>query len=394
MKIVTLGEICSQITDGTHHTPTYTEKGIPFLRVTDITGSNESKKFISENEHRQLIKRCNPEKGDILYTKNGTIGVAKEIDWDFEFSIFVSLCLLKANPNFVFNRYLVHYLNTNFALRQATQNSKKATISNLHLIEIKKIKIPLPPLPTQKKIAAILDEADKLRQQSKQLIENYNQLTQSLFLDMFGDPVTNPKGYPISSVGEQCNVKGGKRVPKGEKLIKEDTGYPYIKAGNIKNGKVTLKNLEYLNYETREKIKRYTVEKGDVCITVVGINIGDIGIVPAELDKANLTENANKLLIKDKCRLNGIYLTLALQSDYIQKQIHKKTMAVGVPKLALFRIQELLILLPPINLQNQFAERLQAIEAQKAQAQQELAKAEDLFNSLLQRAFKGELVKD
>ncbi len=253
------------------------------------------------------------------------------------------------------------------------------------------IKIPLPPLAEQQKIAAILDAADSLRQKDQQLIEHYTALSQSLFLEMFGDPVSNPMGFMKSSVGEQCLVKGGKRVPKGEKLVKENTGYPYIKAGNIKKGKVTTKNLEYLTPEIREKLKRYIVHAGDVCITVVGVNIGDIGIVPKELHLAYLTENANKLLIKDHKSLSNFYLCFSLQLDSIQKQIKKKTMAVGVPKLALFRIQQLELLLPPLELQNQFAERMLAIEAQKQQAQASLEKSETLFNSLLQRAFKGEL---
>jgi type I restriction enzyme S subunit len=208
---------------------------------------------------------------------------------------------------------------------------------------------------------------------------------------MFGDPVSNPMGFVKSSVGEQCLVKGGKRVPKGEKLVKENTGYPYIKAGNIKKGKVTTKNLEYLTPEIREKLKRYIVHEGDVCITVVGVNIGDIGIVPKKLHLANLTENANKLLIKDHKSLSSFYLCFSLQLNSIQQQIKKKTMAVGVPKLALFRIQQLELLLPPLVLQNEFAKTIQAIEAKKQQAQASLEKSEALFNSLLQRAFKGEL---
>ena len=97
--------------------------------------------FVDIKEHDlELIKRCNPEKGDILYTKNGTIGVAKKISWDYEFSIFVSLCLLKPNTQLVFTDYLVHYLNTKMALNQALSHTKTGTISNLHLIEIKKIK--------------------------------------------------------------------------------------------------------------------------------------------------------------------------------------------------------------------------------------------------------------
>jgi type I restriction enzyme S subunit len=276
---------------------------------------------------------------------------------------------------------------------------KMQTISmdtNLHkrywISKYSQVKIPLPPLPQQQKIANILDAADALRQKDKALLAKYDELTQALFLDMFGDPVSNPKKYLLHLLGDHCAVKGGKRVPKDEKLVSQNTGFPYIKAGNIKSGKVTSKNLEYLLPITREKLKRYTVEKGDVCITVVGANIGDIGVVPDELHLANLTENANKILINDKSILNNAYLAKYLQMDFVQKNIGAKTMAVGVPKLALFRIEQIELLIPPLTLQNQFADRMQVIEQQKAISKKSLEKSEQLFNSLLQKAFKGELL--
>ncbi|ODU59388.1 MAG: hypothetical protein ABT12_01340 [Paludibacter sp. SCN 51-9] len=260
-------------------------------------------------------------------------------------------------------------------------------LMNISLGIVKDLEIPLPSLSEQKSIAAKLDKADEIRRLNQQLIGKYDALTQSLFLDMFGDPVKNEKGFLKVLLKEQCKIKGGKRVPKGESLIKENTGFPYIKAGNIKNGKVTTKDLEFLLPETQKKIKNYIVDEGDVCITVVGANIGDIGIVPKELHKANLTENANKILVKNQEILDSKYLAFYLQMEFVQKNISKKTMAVGVPKLALFRIEELELLLPPIQLQNQFAERIEKIEAQKQLAQDGLAKSEALFQRLLQEAF-------
>jgi len=286
--------------------------------------------------------------------------------------------------------YLQYSLNRTSVKKYYTQFAGGGLQLNVGKKEILSVKIPLPPLATQQKIAAILDAADELRQKDKALVAKYDELTQALFLDMFGDPVTNPKGYLKSAVGNECQVKGGKRLPKDDSLVSENTGFPYIKAGNIKAGKVTTKNLEYLQPETREKLKRYTVNEGDVCITVVGANIGDIGVVPKELHLANLTENANKLLINNPNTLNSIYLANYLQMDFSQKHIGQKTMTVGVPKLALFRIQQLELLLPPIKSQIKFADCVKAIEEQKRIAQASALKSEELFNSLLQKAFNGE----
>ena len=168
---VELESVCKKITDGTHRTPTYTNSGVPFWRVTDLTKSNDSKKFISKKEHLELIKRCHPKKGDVLYSKNGTIGVAKLVDWDFEFSTFVSLALLKPKNDLILSKYLEIFMNSDDALRQARAHSKTGAITNLHLINIKQIKVPLPPIEVQKRIVEEIEEEQKLVDASEKLVE-------------------------------------------------------------------------------------------------------------------------------------------------------------------------------------------------------------------------------
>ena len=168
-----LVEVCDRITDGTHITPKYTDTGVPFLRVTDITGSNSSKKFISEHEHKELIKRCRPEKGDVLYSKNGTIGIAKLVDWDWEFSIFVSLAMLRPKQELLDGQYLEFFLNSNDALAQAFAHSKSGTVTNLHLVEIKQIEIPLPPLDKQRTMVARIKAERGLVESNRRLVEIY-----------------------------------------------------------------------------------------------------------------------------------------------------------------------------------------------------------------------------
>lgn len=169
-----LKDVALKVTDGAHFTPTYVESGIPFLRVTDINRGEvdwSKVKYIPLEEHQELIKRCKPEKGDVLYSKNGTIGVPRLIDWDQEFSIFVSLCLIKPNPNYLRGRYLYSFLQTPFALKQATQKAKSATVTNLHLVEIKEIKLPVPSLSIQDEWIDFVDGFDCMR---ARLIESLN----------------------------------------------------------------------------------------------------------------------------------------------------------------------------------------------------------------------------
>lgn len=185
--VVELREVADKITDGTHSTPKYTDSGIPFWRVTDLTNSNDTKKFISKEEHQELIKRCKPEKGDVLYSKNGTIGVAKLIDWYWDFSIFVSLALIKPNREILDSKYLEIFMNTPMAFKQATAHSKSGTVTNLHLIEIKQIKIPLPPIETQKEIVSQIEEEQKLVDSNKQLIDIFEKKVKDKISEVWGE---------------------------------------------------------------------------------------------------------------------------------------------------------------------------------------------------------------
>ena len=166
-----LSEVSVRITDGTHTTPDYTDSGVPFLRVTDITKSNTSKKFISEEEHRELIKRCHPQKGDVLYSKNGTIGIAKVVDWEGDFSIFVSLALIKPRRELVDSRYLECFLNSDAAYEQAISRSKAGTVTNLHLIDIKTIQIPLPSLTKQQEVVTEIEAEQSLVAANRELVK-------------------------------------------------------------------------------------------------------------------------------------------------------------------------------------------------------------------------------
>ena len=370
------------------------DNGARVIRITNVQKGkivdNDPKLYpFSELDKLEAYKIF---EGDILMSLTGNVGRVGRFPKELlPAYINQRVCRVMPKNEKLDTNFLFHFLNSDVFENEAIKNSAGAAQLNLSTKWLGDFEIPLPNLATQQRIAAILDQVDAIIQNNRAIVQKYDALTQSLFLEMFGDPVKNEKEFEKSTVGEQCNVKGGKRVPKNEKLVKENTGFPYIKAGNIKKGIVTTKDLEYLLPQTREKLKRYLVNEGDVCITVVGVNIGDIGIVPKELHKANLTENANKLLINDSKKLNNFYLAFYLQMDFVQQEIKKRTMAVGVPKLALFRIEQIELLLPPLELQNQFAERVAMIEAQKQQAQLELAKSEELFQSLLQRAFKGEL---
>ncbi|MEK7990425.1 MAG: restriction endonuclease subunit S, partial [Thiotrichaceae bacterium] len=165
----------TKIIDGAHFTPTYTDEGVPFLRVTDIQTQYidlSNVKRIPRAEHEQLLKRCNPSKGDVLLSKNGTIGITKVIDWDWEFSTFVSLCLLKFKER-VHSKYFSYFFDSNVVSQQIAESSKTTSVTNLHLDKIKELLITLPPKQEQ---TTIVNYLDRKTQQIDQLIEQKQQL--------------------------------------------------------------------------------------------------------------------------------------------------------------------------------------------------------------------------
>lgn len=149
----------NQIVDGAHFTPTYTDSGVPFLRVSDIHGSTIDKsniKYIPLREHKVLIKRCNPEKGDLLLSKNGTIGVPKVVDWDWDFSIFVSLCLIKFKPKLL-SSYAEYFFKSYEIKEQINGLIKQSTVINLHLDKIQNFWFSIPPISEQLEIIDYLN---------------------------------------------------------------------------------------------------------------------------------------------------------------------------------------------------------------------------------------------
>jgi type I restriction enzyme, S subunit len=150
-----LRHLARQIVDGTHFTPNYRDDGVAFLRVKDIHERviDQSKlRRISKEEHHQLSKRCNPEKGDLLLSKNGTIGVTTVVDWDFPFSIFVSLCLIKPIKSLVRPEFISFAFAGGLLVQQLADSTKTTSVTNLHLDKIRGLILPLPPLHEQSEI--------------------------------------------------------------------------------------------------------------------------------------------------------------------------------------------------------------------------------------------------
>lgn len=203
--------------------------------------------------------------------------------------------------------------------------------------------------------------------------------------------------YKISSnwcwvrLGNITQIKGGKRIPKGTSLLKENTGYKYIRVTDMKNGTVLNDDIHYISKDIYNKISNYTISKNDIYITCAG-TIGRVGIIPVEFDGANLTENADKIIIK---HINKNLLVKVLSSYIVQKQIQEVITTGCQPKLAIKKIEQLKIPLPPINEQQRIVERIESLFAKLDRAKElienTLAQFEQNKMAILHKAFIGEL---
>lgn len=210
-------------------------------------------------------------------------------------------------------------------------------------------------------------------------------------------PFDIPESWKWVKLGEIVTVLGGKRIPAGRQLTTENTGYKYIRVSDMKDGTVLTDGLLYVPSDIFPSIARYIIHKEDVYITVAG-TIGRVGKIPEEIDGANLTENADRLVFS---MLEQNWLIKCLESNIVQSQIANVTTKVGQPKLAIKRIQKLIIPLPPLAEQKRIVAKFEELLPYIDRYEQAWSKLEqfnnlfpeDMKKSLLQYAIQGKLVE-
>ncbi len=191
-----LGDLSNKITDGEHQKPVYRDSGMPFISVTNITNGFldfNNCKYVSEEDFNKFTRRCKPELGDIVYTKVGaTYGRAVIVDTENPFCLYVSVALIKPKSDLIISKFLQYAINHPFVKRQADKSIKGAGVPDLHLIEIKSFKIPVPPIELQNQFAHIVTKTETLKQQYQESLQQLEQLFGSLSQQAFkGELVKN-----------------------------------------------------------------------------------------------------------------------------------------------------------------------------------------------------------
>jgi len=281
IKEVELGSVCHfENGDRGKNYPSqsaFIDQGIPFIsakNLEDYVIKNENLKFISEETYNKLGSgKLRP--NDILFCLRGSLGKFAINKNSIKGAIASSLVLLRAKEELNIN-YLKHYLKSPRIKRLVTKSDNGSSQPNLSATNVKKFQIPLPPLDQQKQIASILDTADAYRQKTKALIEKYDALTQSLFLDMFGDPVINPKGWDKCDFGNYLTVltdyhsNGSYKTLREHVTLKNEPDYALmVRTTDLENNNF-VDGVNYIDEHAYNHLEKSKIFGGEIIINKIG----------------------------------------------------------------------------------------------------------------------------
>lgn len=256
-----------------------------------------------------------------------------------------------------------------------------------HFKYLKQTTVPVPPIEEQRRIVAVLDAVDDLRAMRREAFAKLNALTQAIFIDMFGSPGANPLGWPVRPLSELVDphrpitygiLKPGDHVADG---------VPYVRVVDMDSGRVIHQGLRRTTSEIADRYKRSTLEAGDLLISIRG-HVGRMARVDAGLAGANITQDTARLAVASA---NSTYVMVCLELEESQRWMANFTKGAAVRGLNLTDLKQLPVPVPPAQLQLRFAERADEIYAKLRDSGKSAGQLDELFASIQQRAFRGEL---
>ncbi|CAN1564706.1 HsdS Restriction endonuclease S subunits [Burkholderiaceae bacterium] len=257
---------------------------------------------------------------------------------------------------------------------------------NLSQDLIRNLKIKLPPLAEQRCIAAILDKAEEIERNREQTVAKLDQLAQSTFVEMFGNPVSNNKKWSLTKLGASVTKLGSGSTPTGGDASYKDQGISLIRSLNVHDGEFAFKNLAFIDEEQAAKLANVQVKKGDVLLNITGASVARVCRVPDEVLPARV--NQHVMIVRPSETLNPIFLERLLLSSQMKRKL-LQIGGAGATREAITKAQaeKLEIICPPLKLQIEFARHIERILALKNNGLQAIDKHVALRSSLHHKAF-------
>lgn len=375
----------------------FIKEGIPFISAGNLSGEElnpNSFNYISE-ERYNLLSNGKVKENDILFCLRGSLGKFAVVKGIERGAIASSLVIIRNNEKITLN-FLKHYLGSPLCQREINQFENGAAQPNLSAKDLKSFKIPLPPLEEQKRIAAILDKADSVRRKRQQAIQLADDFLRSVFLDMFGDPISNPKGWEVKKLNEISSKIASGNTPKGGSKNYVNEGITFMRSQNVWKNKLLLDDVVYIDEKTHESMSKSSLKHKDILMTKTGrINtenssLGRAALYVGEDGKANLNGHVYFIRLVENILHEFVVFILTTKEyrDYI-----RSVCVGGIDKRQLNKdhLEDFPIIYPPVEMQKQFVAKVNIAKEMLDKAKSGLKESEQMFNGLSQKAFSGEL---
>ncbi|MEY8732089.1 restriction endonuclease subunit S [Peribacillus frigoritolerans] len=393
VRLDKLGKIITGNTPSNKKSEYYNEATTPFIKPNNFNPISISS-LAEADEHLSLKGAAEGrlvEEGAVLVTCIGTIGsvgiASKQICFNQQINAVVP------DEDVVNNRYLAYAIINRREQLRAIANAPVVPIINKK--KFSAFEIPLPPLETQKKIVEVLDKAQALIDARKEQIRLMDELIQLVFYEMFGDPVTNPKGWEVKKLSEilETQPQNGMYKPKSE-YVKNGFGVPILRIDALYNGKVENWDLKRINCSEKE-LEKYGLNVDDIIINRVNSieYLGKCAHIDRLIEATVFESNMMRFSVVTS-KINPFYLTRLLSHQYVYNQIlicAKKT--VNQASINQQDVKSFDIVVPDINLQNAFTLRAKEIEKRKNDLLESSNCMDENFKSIMNSAFLGELFK-
>jgi len=305
---------------------------------------------------------------------------------DFDGICSTDIIPILPDPIKLDKRYLYYYLRTPWMIEHAVKCCSGANLPRVDPKLLAKFKIPLPPLPTQRRIAAILDKAQALVANDRRTLAVYDQLAKSLFLEMFGDPVRNERGWEVVTIGDLVDyMTSGSR---GWAKYYVDEGETFLRIQNVRRDVLLLDDLTFVNAPDNAEAKRTCVRDGDVVVSITA-DLGRSAAIPKGFGTAYINQHLAILRLKKKVDPEYLSGYLATDAGAIQfARVNKGGVKAGLNFNDLRSIE---VPLPPLELQKRYTKLKLQTRGDRKKIESSLHRSEGLFGSLLQGAFRGGL---
>lgn len=378
---------------------TPSEKTLPVIRAGSIQESlliNEDQIWVPREKIRehQLIRRDDI----VMCTSSGSsdlVGKCAKAEIDFNGSFGAFCAGIRPNIKKVSPSYLYHFLRSP-SFKNWTKLSSGANIKNIRISELANFEIPLPRLEEQKRIAAILDKADAIRRKRQEAIKLADEFLRAVFLDMFGDPVENTKGWEVKKLKDLSTKILSGNTPSGGSAVYIEKGITFFRSQNVWKNNLVFEDIAYIDEKTHKDMSKSSLKNRDILMTKTGrINtenssLGRAALYEGDDDAANINGHVYLIRLADKslCEFILFILTTKEYREYI-----RSVCVGGIDKRQLNKdhLEQFPIILPPAELQNKFINILRVINLKKKISIQALEDSIELFNGLNHKAFSGNL---